>query len=58
MTRGARDLWSDSTGQGTLEYVMIAGSLAALGLAISVILSDAMKTMVVNVVHAIRTVSP
>lgn len=58
MIRGPRSIWSDPRGQSTVEYVMIAGSLAALGLAVSVILSAAMKTMVVQLAHAIRTVAP
>lgn len=58
MSRSRHGIWSDPRGQSTVEYVMIAGSLAALGLAISAILSDAVKTMVVQLAHAIRTVAP
>lgn len=53
-----RRQWRNESGQAFSEYVVITGMLVIIGLTISAVLQQALKTFVQYAVHAVRTVAP
>jgi len=45
-------------GQAMSEYLVVAGIVAAMGLAVAVVLSKAARNTMFGAVHAVRTIAP
>ncbi len=53
-----RSRWWSEEGQAFSEWVVITGLLVLIGLAVSAVLQEALKTMVQHAVHAVGTIAP